>query len=62
MRRKHLLAFIGLLCTLALALSAALAEENALSLPEDVSAVDIQAGDLSIEDSSLIDGLVDGNP
>ena len=61
MSGKHVWALIGLLCALALALSAALAEENALSLPEDVSAVDIQAGDLSIEDSALIDGLVDGN-
>lgn len=57
MRRKHLLAFIGLLCTLALTLSVALAEEDGLFLPEDLGAVETQADGLTIEDSTLIDGL-----
>ena len=61
MRRRHVLAFIGLLCTLALTLSVALAEEDGLFLPEDLGAVEAQADGLTIEDSTLFDGLGDGD-
>lgn len=55
MKRKHVLALIGLLCALALALSAAFAEEDALLLPELDDAVEVQT------DEIMIGGLVDGD-
>ena len=41
MKRKHMLTLIGLLCALALALSAAFAEEDALLLPGDLGVVEV---------------------
>ena len=52
-----MLALIGLLCTL----SVALAEEDGRFLPEDLGAVEAQADELTIEASTLFDGLADGD-